>query len=335
MATGTRSQRKKAGCTQGDDLGRKDASLTQHVSSVYPADLFNEFRSTLMDLKVQIEKLNGQISLLRNDKITHEASTQTECPQDAEIVPASKSKSYAEVVKEGARQNGRESATTKQNQDKIKNKRKKKKVYNTRQDDEKGGPFQGETTPHVILLHDSTGSRLHAGRLSRAVGGRVKKMKSPTIKDIPSPQELAKEKPEVIVIQTGINDIRSQDPHTVQKNIGKQIEGIHTVLPDSYVVISKLALTKNRDINIKVDLYNALLASKFSGHPKVSLVNHNRLTYGMLRDEVHTNQIGTSLIARALSRHVEDLLWERPKRVVRPHHVDQGFWDWRGVYHYW
>ena len=95
-----------------------------------------------------------------------------------------------------------------------------------------------------------------------------------------------------------------------------------TTHPKSKIVLSKTAPVRDRDLQIKIDLFNALLHSELHGRNNISFLNHQNLKskfQSTFKDNVHPNRLGSSILAKNIGRHINRVLWETPKHKTRHH----------------
>ena len=52
-------------------------------------------------------------------------------------------------------------------------------------------------------------------------------------------------------------------------------------------------------------------------NPNISFVAHENLHFTPLKDTIHPNMKGSSVIARNLGSHIHNLFWERPRKIAR------------------
>ena len=120
-----------------------------------------------------------------------------------------------------------------------------------------------------------------------------------------------------IVAHCGINDIRTKDPKDVSKTMVKSLKGILKDRPNLKIIFSKIPPVKDSNLQAKRELFNALVFSELLEDPNISFVVHENLHFTSLKDTIHPNMKGSSILARNLGRHIYNLFWERPRRVAR------------------
>ena len=119
-----------------------------------------------------------------------------------------------------------------------------------------------------------------------------------------------------IVVHCGINDIRTKDPKDASKAMVKSLKGILKDRPNLTVIVSKIPPVKDPNLQAKRDLSNALVCSELVENPDVSFVAHENLHFASLKDTIHPNMKGSSIIARNLGSHIHTLFWERPRKAT-------------------
>jgi hypothetical protein len=222
------------------------------------------------------------------------------------------------------------------------------KKYVTKKHDVGRGPQKENKNnglPKVFILHDSQLKHVNSKRLGMSYAFYSMKTKAPTISDLDKAYKEASCKctgtPDAIVIHCGINDLKDHSglsPKEASDNFSKSVENITKNHPSARVIISRIPPSKNKDLEAKRELFNAHVFSSLQSKNNITFVSYDRLHDRLMRDDVHPNPGGTSLMAAQLGRHVEQLLWKTPRKTVRRSPPSQprpetGFYDWRGRYH--
>ena len=120
-----------------------------------------------------------------------------------------------------------------------------------------------------------------------------------------------------IVAHCGINDIITKDPKDASKAIVKSFKWIVKDRPNLKVIVSEIPPVKDSNLQAKREFFNALFSFLLNWW-KIQ-ISHLWLmkTYTSLKDTIHPNMKGSSILARNLGRHIHNLFWERPRGVAR------------------
>ena len=174
----------------------------------------------------------------------------------------------------------------------------------------------------VVLLHDSVMHGVDQKRLGKSYGFLMKKSKTATIEECRQhiKSRSSTKNAEVVCIHSGINDLKRDAPQAVSENLTALVTDILKRQKPTKVVISKTCPVKDRALQAKVDLLNALNASFFLGEDRVSFLDHSNLkpdNKNLMRDPIHPSARGTSILASNLGKHIESLLWEKPRRTFQ------------------
>ena len=177
--------------------------------------------------------------------------------------------------------------------------------------------------PPVVLLHDSILAKVQPRRLGRSYGFKASSKRAPTIKDLPSvlsatpSHELGSA--EVIAIHCGINDLKTKDPTQASKDLVNAVRFIAREHPNKKIVISKVAPSRQQELKVKTDLFDALAAAELHKEKNVSFLQHDNLMASnyLAADGLHPTPRGASVLAGNLERHIRNLLWERPRKTSR------------------
>ncbi|KAL8560452.1 hypothetical protein ACOMHN_062554 [Nucella lapillus] len=132
---------------------------------------------------------------------------------------------------------------------------------------------------------------------------------------------------DALVIHCGVNDIKNSDPNNASKKLANCIKNVAAVYPRTKIVVSKIAPVRDSELDVKRDLFNALLSSELHNVENVSLANHSNLQThtGVLRDGLHPTRRGSSVLAVNIGRQVCQLFWKIPQTATTRHkkHFDQ------------
>lgn len=174
------------------------------------------------------------------------------------------------------------------------------------------------TLPHVLFIHDSTMAKIDRKRLGRSYGLHIISQKANKIADCKQHIEniCPDDKIDCIVLHSGINDIKGTDPNVASKDLTAVVKQIKNRLPKTKVVVSRIAPVKDRILEGRRELFNALLFTELPHH-QVSVISHENLhaeSGKNMRDHIHPSNRGTSILAGNLGRHIHRLFWEQQRR---------------------
>jgi hypothetical protein len=175
--------------------------------------------------------------------------------------------------------------------------------------------------PVVSVLHDSVLRDVSARGLGQRYGLNVIKMKTPTVDSIKSSmdavQAACEKPPEAVVFHCGINDLRRADPQAVSNAFVNAVKEARKVAPHAQLVISRVPPVKSgRDtaLQAKRDLFNAYVFARLMDEKNVTFLAHENLFASSMRDSIHPNAKGASVLATNIGRYLESVLWKRPRR---------------------
>ena len=174
--------------------------------------------------------------------------------------------------------------------------------------------------PSAWIIHDSVFKNINANQLGHSYNFKATKIQANTIERIPKSFNQALEdlefepKPEIVVIQTGLNNLKTSDPESTATNMIKVIEEVQQHLPYSHILLHKIPPTRIRNLNLKAKVYNAILDRVSEPKPKVNTINSTLLaSFINMKDQIHPNSRGTSILACTLGRIIRDHLWSIKK----------------------
>ena len=90
-----------------------------------------------------------------------------------------------------------------------------------------------------------------------------------------------------ITVHCRINDIKRKDPKSASKSLVKSLRGIVKDHSKIKVIISKLPPVKDPNLQVKRDLFNALVFSELVEETDVSFVAYENLHISFLKDTIH------------------------------------------------
>ena len=172
--------------------------------------------------------------------------------------------------------------------------------------------------------------KVDGGRLGQSYGLQVAHRKSYKIEDCPKAVEEAMNtltpEPDCIVLHVGVNDLKGKEPEECSTAMKKCVLQAKSHFPFAKIVVSQVAPVRNKTLDIKRELFNAMLKSKLVEEKNISYVNYSNIQASNKRhlqaDEIHPTAKGASILAGTLGRHLHHLFWEKPRR--KPHR--QGFY---------
>ena len=174
-----------------------------------------------------------------------------------------------------------------------------------------------QSLPNVAFFSDSILRGVNERRLGKSYGFFASSTKAYTIEDTaPAIEEcLQKNKTvEAIVIHSGINNLKRDDPMVAGKKMSQAVQNIGKRHPHLKIIVSKPAPTRQPELEKKRFVYNSLLNTELFGVKNVSLVHHENRQYAQnLPDGIHPSVRGSSVLARNLGRVIRNLFWELPR----------------------
>ena len=204
--------------------------------------------------------------------------------------------------------------------------------------------------PRVLIVHDSTLNKVNPSRLAMSYGLNVATRKAYTIKSIRNAAEEASRQlhpaPDCIVLHTGINDLKGEDPVACGKSMASAVNSVQEIFPHAHIVCSKAIPARQHHLEAKRVVFNAHV---FSDIPEGNIKNVSFVAYENVKpfkhlmDDLHPSGQGASLVAGNLGRHLHNLFWERPRRRqrrgsfnsnVNTRHVINSLWYPRPHHHY-
>jgi hypothetical protein len=187
---------------------------------------------------------------------------------------------------------------------------------------------QDADVPSVVFLTDSIMKDVDVARLGRSYGLQIEKRKTSTIGDIS--RCVGDECPDVYILHTGINDIKTAQPENTSEALIQTVKELLEV-KNSNVVISQITPTNINEIKGKVAVHNALVYASLCSEKRVSFVSHEHLqAFHLQPDDLHLNPKGASLAAATIGRHLASLFWSQSRsrgsrRSKQPRQWRQGY----------
>ena len=185
--------------------------------------------------------------------------------------------------------------------------------------------------PRTVIVHDSVMSGIEEDRLGLSYGIEIKSSRAYRIEQIEKALDSAtanEPQPEAILIHCGINNLQEKDATTAAKSMLASVQNIKKKHPRSKIVLSKIAPTRDPNLEVKRNLFNALITAELFDSKLITTVSHDNLitNKNYMGDTIHPNRRGTSVLAGNIGRALRDLFWQRPRRSKRvyPHHPRRG-----------
>ena len=111
------------------------------------------------------------------------------------------------------------------------------------------------------------------------------------------------------------------DPKTASVAFVNSVKSLSAAHPHSKVVVSKVAPVQDKKLNKRREKFNALVMAdpSLDGIDNLSFISNDNILVGhhtLRADGIHPSRIGSSILAKNIGRHLNNLLWEkqRPRR---------------------
>ena len=321
---------------------RSDVNISeklQHLSDIF-SEKISELSLRIVELEKTIQK-NGK----SQGKTVTEAFTQTDTTMY----------SFADALKNGVSksQQAANHSVKKTNNDRTANPigMDKKSNGNKSSDSEKktgsspSSPSDRKTEvsknraskndlPKTVIVHDSVLSGIETDRLGLSYGLEVKASRAYRVEEMEKVLDSTppnEPQPEAILIHCGINNLKEKDATTTAKSMLATVQNIQKKHPNSKIVLSKIAPTRDPKLEVKRNLFNAQITAELFESKSITTVSHENLmtNKNYMHDTIHPNRRGTSVLAGNIGRALRDLFWQRPRRPKRPYPQHQP----RGMHH--
>jgi hypothetical protein len=169
--------------------------------------------------------------------------------------------------------------------------------------------------PKILVMNDSVFNDVNARRLGVSYGFDASQRKAFTADDISrvfEEEEKKSDRPvEGVVIHTGVNNLKSEDPEDVSKKLVSAVKCLAKKKPSMKIVLSSVAPTKVADLERKRRALHAYLSRELYDKHNVSIISHDHLQQSCLYDNIHPNRRGSSFLAKDIGRHVSNLFWSQ------------------------
>ena len=175
--------------------------------------------------------------------------------------------------------------------------------------------------PTVLFLTDSIMKGVESKRLGKAYDFQNHMTRCYTSEEIiPTLQketDKLKVKVDAVVIHVGINDLKKKSPNEASSDFVRNIKQVKEKLPNTRLMISKVAPVRDEEKNANRELFNALTKSSLRGAPDILFVDHENVNpydcQHLANDGIHPNDAGTRVLAANMGRHIRDMMWKKKK----------------------
>ena len=170
--------------------------------------------------------------------------------------------------------------------------------------------------PKVWIVHDSIFRNINEIQLGNSYDCSVTKIQANRIEQISSSIETTlsdldfENKPESIIIQTGINNVRTNDPEQTSKQLVNELTKIKRKIPSAKIIVHQLAPTRIWSLNTKAKLHNAMIDYLTESDRDITSMKSTLLANNTnMKDDIHPSQKGSSILACTLGRFIRNSLW--------------------------
>ena len=178
-----------------------------------------------------------------------------------------------------------------------------------------------------FIIHDSTLNGINPKRLGHSYGLYVFKENAYVIDDIEKAvdnlSEKVKKSPDAVLLHVGINDIKKKDAMSASKAIINSAHNISRKHPDTKIIISTIAPTRDKQTESNRRIFNSSILSESYNNDNIFTTQHENLKTNNIyikNDNIHPTQRGSSVLAGNVGRSLRNFFWIKPRRrqTLRP-----------------
>ena len=116
-------------------------------------------------------------------------------------------------------------------------------------------------------------------------------------------------------MHVGINNLKSNTPASVANSYKATVKNVQKQFPKSKIYISEATPVKDQHLDLQRKLLNAQLAADFESSDSISVITHSTLRANnmFMKDAIHPNRRGSSVLAGNIGRVLHNNFWTRPK----------------------
>ena len=137
--------------------------------------------------------------------------------------------------------------------------------------------------PTVFFIHDSVMKNIDPKRLGHSYGCKVLSEKAYTVehieKAVASLVEKTTKPPEAIVIHCGLNDTKKKSHDIASKDMSRCITNIQSMFPNIKIMISKIAPTHEKKLEVTRNAFNAMISAEFYDKKGISFVRYVTISF--------------------------------------------------------
>ena len=167
--------------------------------------------------------------------------------------------------------------------------------------------------PKVLCIHDSMLKRVDPQRLGKSYGLRVARAPAYYVDKVESTTKEQVEKlgePDAILIHTGINNLKSEDPKQAAMKLVNAVKSIKSNTPKAKIVVSCVATCNYTNLDHKKAIFNAVVTSELFNQERIQVLQHRNFQPHHLReDKIHPDHRGTAVLASNIGRVIHSLFY--------------------------
>ena len=202
-------------------------------------------------------------------------------------------------------------------------------AHNFENESKRKTPDNDDDKPKLLCIHDSMLKRVDPQRLGNSYGLSVARAPAYYVDKVESATKEQVQKlgePEAILIHSGINNLKSEDPKQAAMNLVKAVKSIRSNTSKAKIIVSCVTTCNYTDLDHKKAIFNSVVTSELFNEDRIQVLQHRNFKPHHIReDKIHPDQRGSAILASNIGRVVHSLFYTVVNR--KRNHRNPDYWN--------
>jgi hypothetical protein len=163
----------------------------------------------------------------------------------------------------------------------------------------------------LLFLHDSICKNVNKASIDTASQTSSFSRTTYNISNIKPVIDNIRQAPDIVLIHTGINDLKVSDPVKSAKLYSQEIINIKKKFPEAHIIISSVAPVRDHKLEKKREIFNSHVKSSLRSEQNISFILHDSISVSTSKfissDNIHPTSLGVSVITKNIINHIASL----------------------------
>jgi hypothetical protein len=183
-------------------------------------------------------------------------------------------------------------------------------------------PSASKSHSKLLFLHDSICKNVNKTSIDKSSPTSTITRNTYTISSIKPVIDNICQAPDIVLLHTGINDLKVSDPVKCAKLYTREIINIKNKFHEAHIIISSVAPVRDHKLEKKREIFNSHVKSSLRSEQNISFISYDSISVTTSKfissDNIHPTSIGVSVITRNIIDHIASLQIKKISLVSPP-----------------